>query len=117
MRAEQVLAVMIIDRRAQPRLRGREPASALGCVLGHAFVPMRFLGPDAAPILPEIDPRDEPVEVVEIDARRSIARIEMREDEVYLRIAGHASIPFMCSRISVLAWPGAREPQHNKRHR
>jgi hypothetical protein len=91
---KQVLAVMIIDRGAHTSFGSGQRAALRGSLLGKLLVTRGFGRPAAAPILPARDAAHQFTQIVRIDAGGFIARNEMREDEIDLRIERHIALPF-----------------------
>lgn len=89
--AEQVLAVMIVNRGAKVRFARGDEALPRNRLVAERFMPVRLLAPDAAPVGPAIDARDQPLQVVGIDAGRHVSRGEVRKNQVNLRIGCHAN--------------------------
>ena len=97
---EQVLAVVIVDRRADVGFRRGEAKARRQRLIGELLVARGVGRPQGAPLRPLGDARHERAQVVGIDAGGLIAGDEMREDEINLRIAGHRVAPadaeFVC---------------------
>ncbi len=89
---EQVLAIVVIDRGANIRLARGDEALLCDRLVAEQFVPMGFLGPDAAPVGPAVDAGDKPLHVVGIDTGRNVSRNEMGKDQVHLRVGRHTSV-------------------------
>ena len=98
--AEQVLAVMIINGSAKVRLARGDEAPLRGRLVAEQFMPMGFLGPDAAPVGPAIDAGDKPLYVVRVDAGRNVSRNEMGKDQIYLRVGCHVKF-FLHFRVAL----------------
>jgi hypothetical protein len=85
---EQVLAVVVVDRRAQKALRCGDAPTRVLRLLPKPRVLLGLFGPDAAPVVPAFDPGFQAFQIVRVDAGRDVARREVGEDEIDLRIAG-----------------------------
>jgi len=96
---EQVLAVVVVHRRANKRFR-RGPAVALRFrFLAQCLVARAFLRPEAAPVLPLRYPRHQRAQIVRVDAGGLVAWNEVREDQIDLRVTLHRRLTSLRSDI------------------
>src|SRR4051794_19656865 len=92
---EVMLAVVIINSRAQISLRGCQMAPIRGRVLGELFMLERFIRPDGAPVLPPVDALHKPLQIEGIDAGLNVPWLEQRECQINARVRGHDVSSYM----------------------
>lgn len=123
MGGKQVLAVVIVNRSAARKLRRRSARGPVRPPPGKPLVACGLHRSAAAPLLPAADALHQFPQVVRIDAGRLIARNEMREDQVDLRIGRHGGFltqPFCADHISTticVVTTGVVQPRRNARLR
>jgi hypothetical protein len=90
---EEMFRVVKVDRCAQIGFGCGNPAIVFCGFDCKVFVPRRLLAPDAAPVIPALDPFCQSLQVVWIHARRQITRRHVRKHKIDLRIARHETGP------------------------